>query len=641
MAKNTGTTRGSRGKLTLLVALMMAFSIVFSACGDVLPTFKVTVTVINGTITTSNANPKKGEDVTVTAKPAEGYAVDTFKVNGAYVEYETRDDGTFVYVIADVQADVDVEVAFFKKIVAPIITTESLPNGIVGVAYSQALIATGDKPITWSENIDYYSLGSSFLPYGLSLSGAGIISGTPTVAGTFTFTVKAANTAGNATKKFSITIVKDPDDSSDTRTRLYVGVYKAGFGTDWLEGIGGAYEAYNTDVKVSYIGDPGMQGTLMSAVATPNPRDIYSCTDSADLYNLATTDKLENLDDLYDTIVYGTTKFKDLVDPALDSMLKFNGSYYAVPWYGSVNGIIYNTKMFDQYGWEVPETMDDYYALCDTIKTQGIAPLTYLGSMCDGYMYNVFGGFFAQGTGPQALKTFFEYADPSVFDTTARSDAYEAISRMLSNQQWLLAGSNSFDNLTAQREFIKGNAAMLVCGSWLKTEMKEYLKDYPSFECAFMPLPWINPAKENAEGSQNGNLSDMTMLVIPKAAKNKEIAKDFLNFMSTKEMRRMYLDKTMGGSMRALKYDDVDLSGLDVWAQSVVDIYNSSTNLYPNASNHPLARTGLLNIILAGGGNGNTDILGLLRNATSVSDSQTKAMQLRSGDVSKATTLLA
>ncbi|MCL2751400.1 MAG: hypothetical protein FWE62_01445, partial [Firmicutes bacterium] len=59
-----------------------------------------------------------------------------------------------------------------------------------------------------------------------------------------------------------ITDDDDDDDSSDPRTRLYVGVYKAGFGTDWLEGIGGAYEAYNTDVKVSYIGDPGMQGTL-------------------------------------------------------------------------------------------------------------------------------------------------------------------------------------------------------------------------------------------------------------------------------------------------------------------------------------------------------------------------------------------
>jgi hypothetical protein len=83
---------------------------------------------------------------------------------------------------------------------APAITTASLPGGTVGTVYSQTLAATGDAPITWSkENGD--------LPGGLTLSSAGVISGTPTAAGAFTFTVKAANAAGSGTKQLSITIV--------------------------------------------------------------------------------------------------------------------------------------------------------------------------------------------------------------------------------------------------------------------------------------------------------------------------------------------------------------------------------------------------------------------------------------------------
>lgn len=82
---------------------------------------------------------------------------------------------------------------------APFITTTSLPDGKVGVAYSQALAATGTTPITWT-------LESGSLPAGLSLSSSGIISGTPTTAGTFTFTVKATNSAGSDTKELSIVI---------------------------------------------------------------------------------------------------------------------------------------------------------------------------------------------------------------------------------------------------------------------------------------------------------------------------------------------------------------------------------------------------------------------------------------------------
>ena len=87
---------------------------------------------------------------------------------------------------------------------APSITTDTLPNGKVGEAYSQTLTATGTAPITWS-------ISNGTLPDGLKLTGnTGEISGTPTAAGTSTFTVKAENSAGSNTKELSITITKAP-----------------------------------------------------------------------------------------------------------------------------------------------------------------------------------------------------------------------------------------------------------------------------------------------------------------------------------------------------------------------------------------------------------------------------------------------
>lgn len=88
--------------------------------------------------------------------------------------------------------------------IAPTITTESLPDGEVGTAYSQTLVATGDTPITWTV--------SGTLPAGLSLDAAtGIISGTPTAEEAPTFTVTATNASGSDSKEYTIQIAAKSD----------------------------------------------------------------------------------------------------------------------------------------------------------------------------------------------------------------------------------------------------------------------------------------------------------------------------------------------------------------------------------------------------------------------------------------------
>ena len=70
---------------------------------------------------------------------------------------------------------------------APEITTTSLPEGTVGVPYSQTLTATGgDGELVWS-------IASGSLPTGLDLSGDGVISGTPLAAGSGTVVVRVAD----------------------------------------------------------------------------------------------------------------------------------------------------------------------------------------------------------------------------------------------------------------------------------------------------------------------------------------------------------------------------------------------------------------------------------------------------------------
>jgi hypothetical protein len=95
----------------------------------------------------------------------------------------------------------------------PFITVNpsSLPHGQKGHSYSQTLTASGGSgPYTFTKT-------SGSLPPGLTLSPAGVISGTPTSNGTFTFTVQATDSHGcTGSRTYSLVIGEEDDDSLTT-----------------------------------------------------------------------------------------------------------------------------------------------------------------------------------------------------------------------------------------------------------------------------------------------------------------------------------------------------------------------------------------------------------------------------------------
>ena len=84
---------------------------------------------------------------------------------------------------------------------ALVITSTAMPGGTVGTAYSATLASSGGAaPVSWA-------VASGALPAGLSLSQAGVLSGTPTASGPFTFGVQASDALGQlATQSCTINV---------------------------------------------------------------------------------------------------------------------------------------------------------------------------------------------------------------------------------------------------------------------------------------------------------------------------------------------------------------------------------------------------------------------------------------------------
>ena len=112
---------------------------------------------------------------------------------------------SFTVSVTDSQRNSDQRLLAIAIAASLVISTGSLPDGQVAVAYSQTLQASGGTaPYTWS-------LAAGSLPAGITLSSAGQISGTPTVAGTSNFTVKVVDKNGSsANQALSMKIAAAP-----------------------------------------------------------------------------------------------------------------------------------------------------------------------------------------------------------------------------------------------------------------------------------------------------------------------------------------------------------------------------------------------------------------------------------------------
>lgn len=113
-----------------------------------------------------------------------------------------QEGGVFHFLVEASNGPLSADTASLTISVAypPVITSNILADGRVGIAYSRSLTAEGNKPLLWS-------ISDGSLPDGLTLGyDTGLISGIPTKVGQYSFTVTAMNSDGIDSKAFHINV---------------------------------------------------------------------------------------------------------------------------------------------------------------------------------------------------------------------------------------------------------------------------------------------------------------------------------------------------------------------------------------------------------------------------------------------------
>lgn len=183
--------------------------------------------------------------------------------------------GSYLFTIKVTDYNNNIDTKSFLIVVGyyilPSIITDRLPNDIIGVSYSSYIqVNGGTLPYVWS-------ITSGSLPGGLSLNtSTGEISGTPTVAGTFTFDITVTDFDGNLdTETFEI-IINDPSDPLIITTALPYGTIDITYSKQ-LVALGGI-PGYTWSV-ISGALPPGIALTATGLlVGTPTQLGLFNFT---------------------------------------------------------------------------------------------------------------------------------------------------------------------------------------------------------------------------------------------------------------------------------------------------------------------------------------------------------------------------
>ncbi|MFD0713860.1 extracellular solute-binding protein [Paenibacillus sp. GCM10027626] len=357
---------------------------------------------------------------------------------------------------------------------------------------------------------------------------------------------------------------------------LKVAFFQGGYGDSWFKWLKEEFEKQHNNVTVELEGSPKMNEILEPRIKSGSNVPDVAFIDASFMKKWGPSGKLADFTDTYNTTQLPDGKtIEQSADDLVNQSMTILGKIYGVPWAASPRGIVYNVGMFEENGWEYPQTWEEMEALVEKIKAKGIAPFVYPGKY-PGYVQPVGISGLLQYGGPEFLEKLTNTKEediPGLYGDEVFRKAYSHVGQMVKDK-WFMDGSLALNHTESQMEFLRGNAAMIPNGGWLENEMKDAIPE--GFKMRMAPIP---PAQDAVVKESIIPVDLLGFGGIPSASKNIETAKQFLLFASTEEANRKFTELT--GSAKAMKYS-VEGLGISDFTKSAIEVTSTYKNLTLN-----------------------------------------------------------
>lgn len=243
--------------------------------------------------------------------------------------------------------------------------------------------------------------------------------------------------------------------------------------------------------------------------------------------------------------------------------------YYAIPTEQYIRGIFYNRAIFEQFNLQPPTTWDEFLAVCETLKENGVEPLAIDGTIP---FYNVywFMDLATRTVGAEVLyDTGLNKPGTSFKDDPAWLEVAEKIAS-LREKGYLMKGYEGIAWPGAQMEFVQGNAGMMLMGNWLPAEMLPNTPD--DFRWGFFVFPTV----EGGKGDSTTVMMKYNGYIIPKLSKHPDEAVLFAKKLVSRSAQEQSVNKLTPAVIQGVPFPETLKDSLTVLvnAKKTVGLYD-------------------------------------------------------------------
>lgn len=200
---------------------------------------------------------------------------------------------------------------------------------------------------------------------------------------------------------------------------------------------------------------------------------------------------------------------------------------YGVPYVANAAGILYNKDMFEEHGWEIPETWSELIDLCEEIQSEGILPF-YFG------FRDTWTCLAPWNSLAVALAPADTCKQVNAGETTFTDEYRETAEKCLELVSYGPEDPFAYGYNDACTAFANGESAMYPIGSYA---VPQILSVNPDMNIDSFVTPGNDDALKNTLNSG----VDL-MFAVTEACENKEAAYEVLDFLLENENVQAYID---------------------------------------------------------------------------------------------------